>query len=155
MVIETGKPIAEVARDLGIHDGTLGNWVNTWRRAHPDPDEPLTPVEHARVTELEDEIRPAADGERVPERSRGLLRTDAPVAWRSVTQWATASSAKRSSPGRRKFPKQPHVQPVGLVDLVVRTPYREPRVHGHDGTRAESMNRRSSAGRTCTAYRLA
>jgi transposase-like protein len=57
MVIETGKPIAEVARDLGIHDGTLGNWVNTWRRAHPDPDEPLTPVEHARVTELEDEIR--------------------------------------------------------------------------------------------------
>jgi transposase-like protein len=28
MVIETGKPIAEVARDLGIHDGTLGNCVN-------------------------------------------------------------------------------------------------------------------------------
>jgi transposase-like protein len=24
MVIETGKPIAEVARDLNIHDGTLG-----------------------------------------------------------------------------------------------------------------------------------
>ena len=24
MVIETGKPIAEVARDLGIHDGTFG-----------------------------------------------------------------------------------------------------------------------------------
>jgi len=23
-VIETGKPIAQVARDLGIHDGTLG-----------------------------------------------------------------------------------------------------------------------------------
>jgi transposase-like protein len=37
MVIETGKPIAEVARDLGIHDGTLGNWVNTWRREHPEP----------------------------------------------------------------------------------------------------------------------
>ena len=49
MVIETGKPIAEVARDLGIHDGTLGNWVNAWRRAHPDPDEPLTPVERARA----------------------------------------------------------------------------------------------------------
>jgi transposase-like protein len=25
----TGKPIAEVARDQGIHDGTLGNSVNT------------------------------------------------------------------------------------------------------------------------------
>jgi transposase-like protein len=30
MVIETGRPIAEVARDLGIHDGTLGNWVTAW-----------------------------------------------------------------------------------------------------------------------------
>jgi transposase-like protein len=49
MVIETGKPIAAVARDLGIHDGTLGNWVNAWRREHPEPDQPLSPVERARV----------------------------------------------------------------------------------------------------------
>ncbi len=27
IVTETGKPIAQVARDLGIHAGTLGNWV--------------------------------------------------------------------------------------------------------------------------------
>jgi transposase-like protein len=45
MVIETGRPIAAVARDLGIHDGTLGNWVNAWRQAHPAPDEPLPPPE--------------------------------------------------------------------------------------------------------------
>ena len=57
MGVETGKPIAEVARDLGVHDGTLGNWVNSWRRANPDPDETLSPVEHARVREMEDEIR--------------------------------------------------------------------------------------------------
>ena len=57
MVMETGKPIAEVARDLGIHDGTLGNWVNAYRRAHPEPDQPMSPVERARVQELEDEIR--------------------------------------------------------------------------------------------------
>jgi transposase-like protein len=37
MVIETGRPIAQVARDLGIHDGTLGNWVNAYRRAIPSP----------------------------------------------------------------------------------------------------------------------
>jgi transposase-like protein len=57
MVIETGKPIAEVARDLGIHEGTLGNWVNSWRRAHPEPDKVAGPVEHARVREMEEEIR--------------------------------------------------------------------------------------------------
>jgi transposase len=27
LVVETGKPIAEVARDLGVNDGTLGNWA--------------------------------------------------------------------------------------------------------------------------------
>ncbi len=32
MVRETGKPIAEVARDLGVNEGTLGNWVNADRR---------------------------------------------------------------------------------------------------------------------------
>jgi transposase-like protein len=57
MVLETGRSIAEVARDLGIHDGTLGNWVNAWRREHPEPAQPLTPVERVHVKELEDEIR--------------------------------------------------------------------------------------------------
>jgi transposase len=33
IVRETGKPIAQVARDLGIHDGTLGNWVNQDKQA--------------------------------------------------------------------------------------------------------------------------
>jgi transposase len=27
IVRETGKPIAQVARDLGINEGTLGNWI--------------------------------------------------------------------------------------------------------------------------------
>jgi transposase-like protein len=57
LVVETGRPIAEVARDLGIHDGTLGNWVNAWRRANSESEQPLTPVERARVREMEDEIR--------------------------------------------------------------------------------------------------
>ncbi|MGO9078684.1 MAG: transposase [Streptosporangiaceae bacterium] len=32
LVLETGKSIAQVARELGIHDGTLGNWVYADRR---------------------------------------------------------------------------------------------------------------------------
>src|SRR5215216_2895390 len=31
IVRETGKPIAQVARDLGINPGTLGNWVDRER----------------------------------------------------------------------------------------------------------------------------
>ena len=57
LVIETGRPTAEVAHDLGIHDGTLGNWVGAWRRAHPEPDQLLSPVERVRVQEMEAEIR--------------------------------------------------------------------------------------------------
>ncbi|WP_031468451.1 transposase [Sciscionella sediminilitoris] len=27
LVLDTGRPVAEVARELGINPGTLGNWV--------------------------------------------------------------------------------------------------------------------------------
>ena len=33
IVEETGKPIAVVARDLGVYEGTLGNWVTRAREA--------------------------------------------------------------------------------------------------------------------------
>jgi transposase len=36
LVRETGKPIAQVARDLGINEGTLGNWMNTDKRRRGD-----------------------------------------------------------------------------------------------------------------------
>ena len=31
IVEETGKPLAVVARKLGVHEGALGNWVNQYR----------------------------------------------------------------------------------------------------------------------------
>jgi transposase len=33
IVNETNKPIAQVARDLGVNEGTLGNWVARAREA--------------------------------------------------------------------------------------------------------------------------
>ena len=57
LVIETGKPIAEVARDLGVNDGTLGIWVKAWRDANPESEPELSPVERARMKELEEENR--------------------------------------------------------------------------------------------------
>ncbi|GAU71493.1 putative transposase [Streptomyces sp. NBRC 110611] len=32
IVIETGKPIPQVAEELGVHPGTLHSWVSGWRR---------------------------------------------------------------------------------------------------------------------------
>ena len=57
LVIETGKPVAEVARDLGVSDGTLGNWVKAWRDANPEREPKLSLVERARMNELEEENR--------------------------------------------------------------------------------------------------
>jgi len=33
IVLTTGRPVAEVARELGVHEGTLGNWVDKRRKA--------------------------------------------------------------------------------------------------------------------------
>jgi transposase-like protein len=57
MVIETSRPIAQVAKELGINEGTLGNWVNTYKRQHAGEEPPLTVNERARLREQERELR--------------------------------------------------------------------------------------------------
>src|SRR4051794_26068549 len=44
LVVETGRPIAQVARDLGINEGTLGNWCARERRGR-ERGRPLGPDE--------------------------------------------------------------------------------------------------------------
>lgn len=56
IVRETGKPIAEVARDLGINPGTLGNWVAKDAEVNGDPaDRPLSETERAELERLREE----------------------------------------------------------------------------------------------------
>ena len=57
LVIDGPRPVAQVARELGINEGTLGNWVNEHRKEHADEEPPLTTSERARLTEAEREIR--------------------------------------------------------------------------------------------------
>jgi transposase-like protein len=57
MVIETSRPIAEVAREIHVNEGTLGNWVNRYRAEHVDDEPPLSISERARLRELEREVR--------------------------------------------------------------------------------------------------
>ena len=56
MVIATARPIAEVARDLGINESTLSNWVILYRREHPASEE-LDISDRVRLKELEKENR--------------------------------------------------------------------------------------------------
>jgi transposase len=57
MVIDGPRAIAVVARELGVLEGTLGNWVNTYRRTHAGEEPPLSVHERARLRELEHEVR--------------------------------------------------------------------------------------------------
>jgi transposase-like protein len=57
LVVQSGRPIAEIARELQINEGTLGNWVNIWRRDHPESDAEPGPEERARMAVLESENR--------------------------------------------------------------------------------------------------
>lgn len=57
LVISSGRPIAEVARDLGINEGTLGNWVNTAKKAGKVKEKPLTADERAELEAAREEIR--------------------------------------------------------------------------------------------------
>ena len=55
IVRETGKPIAQVARDLGINEGTLGNWVSKDRRAREGGNGMLSESDRAELNRLRKE----------------------------------------------------------------------------------------------------
>lgn len=57
LVIETSRPIAETAREIGINEQTLRNWVNAYRRAHADEEPPLSLSERAELRQLKEENR--------------------------------------------------------------------------------------------------
>jgi transposase len=72
IVRETSKSIAQVARDLGINPGTLGNWVNQ-DRVELGEKEGLSVDERARLVQLE--------------RENAELRMERDVLKRSVVLW--------------------------------------------------------------------
>jgi transposase len=57
LVIDGSRPIAAVARELGIGEGTLGNWVAAYRRDHAGEEPPLNISERERLRRLEREAR--------------------------------------------------------------------------------------------------
>jgi transposase len=72
IVRETKKPIAVVARDLGVNPGTLGNWVDK-DRAERDKTDGLGPDDQAELKRLRSEV--------------AELRMERDVLKRSVVLW--------------------------------------------------------------------
>ena len=57
MVVQNDRPIAQVAKELQINQGTLGNWVKLYREQNPEPEPALKPSDRVRLAELEAEVR--------------------------------------------------------------------------------------------------
>ncbi len=57
LVVETSRAIADVARELGISETSLGNWVRAYREKHAEDEPPLQVSERARLRELERQNR--------------------------------------------------------------------------------------------------
>jgi len=77
LVRTTGRPIAEIARELGIYDSTLGNWVRQDRIDHGQQDG-LSSDEQARLRALE--------------RENAKLRMERDLLKRTVAFWVTEQS---------------------------------------------------------------
>ena len=76
IVRSSDKPIAEVARELGIYDSTLGNWIKQDEINHGER-EGLTSDERARLSELE--------------RENARLRMERELLKRAVAFWVRES----------------------------------------------------------------
>jgi transposase len=77
LVRETGMPIAQVARDLGINEGTLGNWVSADRRRRGGAGGALSEGERAELVRLRRENAELAMRCDVLKRSVALWVSDA------------------------------------------------------------------------------
>jgi transposase len=80
LVFETGKPIAQVARELGINEGTLGNWCARERRRHADGDAAVSESERAELERLR--------------RENVELRMQRDVLKRSVALWVNEAMGR-------------------------------------------------------------
>jgi len=56
-VVEESRAIPSAAREIGVNEQTLRNWVNDYRRNHAGDEPPLKISERARLRELEREVR--------------------------------------------------------------------------------------------------
>jgi transposase len=57
MIVEESRAIPSTAREIGVNEQTLRNWVNDYRLTHAGDEPPLSISDRARLRELEKEVR--------------------------------------------------------------------------------------------------
>ncbi len=57
LIVESNRSVAEVAREYGLNETTVGSWVTKYRIAHAADEPPLELSERARLRELERRTR--------------------------------------------------------------------------------------------------
>ena len=102
LVRETGKPIAQVAGDLGINEGTLGNWVNADKRRRGEGDGALSESEREELARLRKEN--CAGARPSPGRSSPGPDGPAGAASRSGTKTRSAQIKVSTLPGEPRTP---------------------------------------------------
>ena len=53
LIVESNRPIAEVAREYGLNETTVGGWVKKYRAAHAADEPPLELIRTRPVAGLE------------------------------------------------------------------------------------------------------
>jgi transposase len=54
LVISSHRSVVQVNADIGVNEGTLGNWVRTWKEEHPEAGvDERGPVEWAKHKALQ------------------------------------------------------------------------------------------------------
>src|SRR5690349_552447 len=110
LVEETGKPVAQVAKDLGINAGTLSNWVGAARRAQAGNDV-LSEDERQELLRLR--------------RENAELRMQRDVLKRSLVLWVNDSqpseqgAVHRRSEDRARHPGRDVLPGAGCVPGLV------------------------------------
>lgn len=57
LVINSGRSVAEVARNLGINEGTLGNWLNKAKKDGSVTEKPLSVSERTELEVMKKELQ--------------------------------------------------------------------------------------------------
>lgn len=57
MVVESSRPIVQVAREIKVNEATLGGWVKSYRDKHAADEPEFQLPDRARLRELERENR--------------------------------------------------------------------------------------------------